>query len=167
MDAFTEEGLPLFHGGVRALVDGKEIHPEDIALDAIRWEGDKSRGSDQLGPQRKATLLLVLDGNDVRSFGRKLNDAYEDLLREDEDFFERPHMDDVPRPLSADMFSKEPLSMKRYLAADSFWRRKAGEALVAIANPFRDGQARWFLEGFRGVRVENGALVLELTARGY
>lgn len=167
MTAFTDEALPLFHRPVRALVDGKEIHAEDIALDPMRWEGDKSRGSDQLGPQRKATLLLVLDGNDVRSFGRKMNDAYEDLLREDEDLFERPHMDDVPRPLAAEMFVEKPLLVKRYLAVDSFWRRKGGEALVAIANPFRTGQARWFLEGFRSARVEGGALVLELAARGY
>ena len=152
---------------MRARVDGQDIHPEDIALDAIRWEGDKSRGSDQLGPQRKATLTLELDASDVRAFGKKLNASFEDLLREDEDLFERPHMDDVPRPLSAEMFVKDPLSVKRYLASDSFWRRKAGEALVAIANPFRDGQARWFLEGFRAARVESGTLVLELSVRGY
>lgn len=152
---------------MRALVEGQEVAAEDIALDLLRWEGEKTRGSDQLGPQRKAALHLTLDAADLRSLGRKLNDAMEDYLREDEDFFTRPHMEDVPRPSSAEIFVREPKLVKKFLAADSFWRRKTGEALVAIANPFRSGQARWFLEGFKGVRVDGPSAVLDLTVRGY
>lgn len=136
-------------------------------LDLLRWEGERSRGSDQLGPQRKAALHLTLDAADLRAIGRKLHDAMEDYLREDEDFFARPHMDDVPQPSSAEIFVKDPLALKRYLAVDSFWRRKAAEALVATANPFRTGTARWFLEGFKGARLEGTSLVLDLTVRGY
>lgn len=152
---------------MRAVVEGKEVPAEDLVLDLLRWEGERSRGSDQLGPQRKAALHLTLDAADLRSIGRKLNDAMEDYLREDEDFFDRPHMEDVPRPSSVELFVKEPLALKRFLSADSFWRRKTGESLVAIANPFRAGTARWFLEGFKDARVEGTSIVLDLTVRGY
>lgn len=152
---------------MRAVVEGQEIPAEDIVLDLLRWEGERSRGSDQLGPQRKAALLLTLDATDLRSIGGKLRDAMEEYLREDEDFFERPHMEDVPRPGSAELFVREPIALKRFLSADSFWRRKTGEAIVATANPFRSGAARWFLEGFKRARLEGSSLVLDLTVRGY
>ena len=109
----------------------------------------------------------MLDGNDLASLGRKLNQAYEDYLREDEDFFARPHMEDVPLPVSAGLFAKDPLSIRRYLSAESFWRRKTGEAIASLANPFRTGTARWLVEGFREARIEGGELVIELAARGY
>ena len=152
---------------MHAWVDGQEIAPEEVALDLLRWEGEKSRGSDQLGPQKKAVLHLGLEEQDLRAVGAKLHEAYRAFLKEDPRFFEASHMEDVPRPLSADVFVKAPLSLRRYVAADSFWRRKAGEALVAAANPFREGQARWFIERFRDAREEQGILVLELAVRGY
>jgi hypothetical protein len=152
---------------VHAWVDGQEIAPEEVALDLLRWEGEKSRGSDQLGPQKKAVLHLGLEEADLRAVGAKLHEAYRQYLKEDPRFFEAAHMDDVPRPLSADVFVKSPLALRRYVAADSFWRRKAGEALVAAANPFREGTARWFIERFRDAREEQGILVVELSVRGY
>lgn len=148
-------------------MDGQEVGAEDVVLDLLRWEGEKSRGSDQLGPQRKATLQLGLEPDDLRAVGKKMYEAYRAYLQEDPAFFEKPHMEDVPRPHSAEVFVKEPRALGRYLAVDSFWRRKAGEALVAVANPFRTGSARWFLEGFRGTHEEQGLVIIELAARGY
>lgn len=157
----------LFHRGVHAWVDGQEIAAEEVALDLLRWEGEKSRGSDQLGPQKKAILHLGLEEADLLLVGTKLHEAYRAFLKEDPRFFEASHMEDVPRPLSPEVFVKGPLQLRRYIGADSFWRRKAGEALIAAANPFREGQARWFIERFRDAREEQGILVLEMAVRGY
>lgn len=152
---------------MHAWVDGQEVGAEDVVLDLLRWEGEKSRGSDQLGPQRKAALQLGLEAPDLLAVGKKVHEAYREYLREDPEFFQKSHMEDVPRPRTAEVFVKEPMALRRYLAADSFWRRKAGEALIAVANPFRTGSARWFIEGFRGAHEEQGLLVVELAVRGY
>ena len=149
---------------MRAFVDGEEINPDDVSLDVIRWEGGAPRSADLLLPPREGVLLVELEEADLRDIGRKLHVTWRGYLAEDRGYFEG--LDGVPQPRTDDLFVKKPELLTRYLEGGSFWRRKSGEVLCAVMNPYRSGTSRWFLQDFDGLRVEPGSVVLQFSVRG-
>lgn len=147
---------------MRAFVDRHEVDTQDVELDRVRWEQGPERMSASLAGRK--TLYVELVEADLLALGRAIHRSFE-KLRKDPEFFEDEMMEDVPRPASERQFVEKPLSIKRYLKPGSFWRSELIRAVMTRMNPWGVGEALFFIEQFKDVRVDPPWTILIFEAR--
>ncbi len=105
-------------------IDQDPVPPGDVGLGIFAWDHGDTPGD--------VELVVELDADDLLALGRRLKAHADEWVAEEPDYFEGESMEDVPRPLSDDLFVTAPSLLSDYLRYGSFWHGDAGAALSAL-----------------------------------
>lgn len=135
-----------------------QIHHEsvprgEVELSHFAWDHGDAPGS--------VELVVELDAHDLLALGRRLKEHSDQWVAEDAGYFEGEDMQGVPRPLSDDLFVKEPQLLNDYLRFDSFWHCDAGPALTEVIRGTAMDSPRYIVTRFITARPHGeGAQIL-------